>query len=344
MRLAFVVVGIAACAHAPALVPATACTEPLAVGGDATVQSPQVLAGTVTSVAFEGANELAPLLAGVVETHTGQDVSDAPLREDLRRLWAFGVLADARIDARETADGVAIIFAVTPQPRVARVVGADAPELRRLRWLAGTPYEPMRVQRVAREIEDGYLRDGYLDATVAVRRSRGFDVCVRAYRGPRVTIHSIVFRGAQRVTQATLLGALHGKGVNHPGGTYDAQALDEDTIWLANEYYERGMIEAKIGPPEVARFGDHVEVVVPVTEGDVFRVGEMSGLVVPTAIHPGDLFVRSKVTTAMQELGDRYDLQLVPVTTVDHEHRTVAIEFHILWGSPWSALRYFSRH
>ncbi|HSN29016.1 MAG TPA: POTRA domain-containing protein [Kofleriaceae bacterium] len=301
------------------------------------------LDGTVASVAIEGAPELAPLLRGVVETHTGQDVSQAPLREDLRRLWALGVLADARVDAHEEADGLAVVFAVTPQPRIARVLGAEAPELRRLRWLSGTPYEPARVQRVAREIEAGYVRDGYLDASVAVRRSRGFDLCVRVVRGPHVTIRSLVFRGAHRVTQATLLGALHGKGVNHPGGTYDAVALDEDSIWLLDEYYERGMIEAKIGTPEVARHGDHVDVIVPVTEGQVFHIGVLSGLAVPPRIRAGDLFVRSELATAMQELGDKLDAVVTPVTNVDESHRTIAIEFQIQWRSPWSALRYFSR-
>lgn len=319
-----------------------ACTESLALGGDATARTPQPLAGTVASVAIEGAPELAPLLRGVVETHTGQDVSDAPLREDLRRLWAFGVLGDARVDAHETAAGVAIVFAVTPLPRVASVVGAETLELRRLRWLAGTPYEPVRVLRVAREIEAGFVRDGYMDASVAVKRSRGFDLCVRAYRGPHVTVGKVVFRGAKQVTQATLLGALHGKGVNRPGGTFDPQALDDDTPWLANEYYERGLIEVKIGSPKVERYGNRVDVTVPVTEGEVFRIGELSGLVVPAKIHRGDVFVRSKLTAAMQELGDQLDAQVVPITQLDEAHRTVAIQFQLLWRRPWSALRYFS--
>ena len=343
MRLGLLVVGIAACAHAPVPAPVT-CSEPLAIGGDAVVGAPRSLDGTVASVAIEGAPELAPLLAGVVETHTGQSVSDAPLKQDLRRLWAFGVLADARIDARQTAEGVAIVFAVTPQPRIARVVGADSPELRRLRWLAGTPYEPMRVQRVAREIEAAYVRDGYMDASVAVRRSHAMDLCVRAYRGPHVVIGSIVFRGARRVTQATLLGALHGKGVNRPGGTYDPAVLADDSVWLLNEYYERGMIEAKLGTPEVARSGDHVDVVVPVTEGQVFRIGALSGFRVPPAIHRGEIFARSKLATAMQDLGDALDADITPNTKLDEAHRTIDLEFQLAWRRPWSALRYFSRH
>ena len=336
-------VGIAACAHAPALRAPSACTKSLAVGGNATPRTPQPLDGTIASVAIEGAPELAPLLRGVVETHTGQDVSEAPLREDLRRLWAFGVLSDARVDAHETSSGVAIVFDVTPQPRVAEVVGADAPELRRLRWFAGTPYEPVRVMRVAREIEAGFVRDGYMDATVAVKRSRGFDLCVKAYRGPKVHVGSFVFRGAKQVTQATLLGALHGKGVNRPGGTYDAAALADDQLWLANEYYERGLIEVKIGAPKVERYGDRVDVTVPVTEGDVFRIGEMSGLAVPTKLHRGEVFVRSKLTNAMAELGDQLDAQVVPVTQLDEAHHTIAIQFQLQWRRPWSALRYFSR-
>lgn len=343
MRLALAVVGIAACAHAPPLRPPTACTEPLALGGNATPRTPEPRAGIVASVAIEGAPELAPLLRGVVETHTGQDVSDAPLREDLRRLWAFGVLSDARVDARETADGLAIVFDVTPQSRVARVVGADAPELRRLRWLAGTPYEPVRVMRVAHEIEAGFVRDGYMDASVAVKRSRGLDLCVRAYRGPKVHVGSFVFRGANQVTQATLLGALHGKGVNRPGGTYDPAALEDDMVWLANEYYERGLIQVKIGSPQVERYGDRVDVSVPVTEGDVFRIGALSGLAVPAKIREGDVFVRSKLAAAMQQLGDKLDAQVVPVTQLDEAHHTIAIQFQLQWRRPWSALRYFSR-
>ena len=74
------------------------------------------------------------------------------------------MLADARVDAAQTPAGIAIVFAVAPEPRIAAVHGADAPELRRLRWLAGSPFEPKRIARIVREIEAAYLRDGYLDA------------------------------------------------------------------------------------------------------------------------------------------------------------------------------------
>lgn len=333
---------LAACAHAPVSTPQ--CTLPLATGGDATAGGSHQLAGTVASVSIEGAPELAPLLRGVIETHTGQPVAEAPLAEDLRRLWAFDVLADARIDAHETPGGVAIVFAVEREPRIAAVHGADAPELRRLRWLAGSPYEPKRIARIAREIEAAYLRDGYLDATVAVRRSRELDLCVSAYRGPQVTIRKMTFPGAHAVAPAVLLGALHGKDVNHPEGTYDEQALADDQVFLVNEYYERGMIEAKVGTPQLARYSDKLDIAIPITEGPVFRLGTLSGLAVPHSLHRGDLFVRSKVSAAVQALSTALDANVLPVSKVDIEHRRVDLSFEIEWRSPWSALRLLHWH
>jgi len=332
---------LAACAH-PHVPAAPRCTLGLATGGDLEFASPAARSGTIASVSIEGVPGLAPLVRGVIETHPGQPVAEAPLADDLRRLWAQGVLADAHVDARETPDGVAIAFVLAPQPRIRSVHGADTPELRRMHWLAGTPYDPMRVARVAREIEAAYLRDGYLDATVDVHRSRDLDLCVAAYRGPQVTIRSLTFPGAHALTPSLLLAALHGKGVNHPGGTYDPEALSDDTAVLLDAYYERGMIQAKVGDPQVARYNDKLDVALPITEGPIFHLGRVTGLA--HGLHRGDLFVRSKVGAAVREMSAALDADITPVTKLDFEKHTVELTFEIEWREPWSALRLLSWH
>ena len=331
-----VLAAIAGCAHAPP----PACTLPLAMGGTDALVEPADRTGTIASIDVEGAPALAPLLRGVIETHTGQALAEAPIQDDLRRLWALGVLADARVDARDTAAGIAVVFAVTPQPRIAAVHGAGTPQLRRLRYLAGAPYEPHRIQRIAGEIEAAYVRDGYLDARVEVkrRRSHQLELCVIAHPGGRQTIATLTFPGAHAVPQRVLLAALHGKGVNHPGGTYDPAALADDQLWLLNEYYERGMINAKLGDPIVTRRGNSLAVEVPVTEGPVFHLGALTGLVIPKGLATGDLFVRSKLATADSALGDQLDAYVTPVTKLDLEHRRIDIDFQIEWRHPWSAL------
>jgi outer membrane protein insertion porin family len=328
---------VAGCAHAPA----PRCELPLATGGDVRLGERPALDGPIASVSVAGAPAVEPLLRGVIETHTGQQLADAPLREDLRRLWALGALADARIDARATPAGIAVVFEVTPAPRIAAVHGAGAPELRRLRYLAGAAYEPRRVQRVAGEIQAGLVRDGYLDARVAVtrRRSHALELCVAVDRGARQTIGTLTFPGAHAVPAATLLAALHGKGVNHPGGTYDPGALADDKIWLLNEYSERGMINASIGEPRVARHGDTLAIAIPITEGPVFHLGRLTGLAVPHGLTMGSVIVRSKVADAIAELETRVDAEVTPIPSVDLEHHVVDFFFQIEWRHPWSALR-----
>ena len=327
---------IAGCAHAPR----PACTLPLAMGGDVAVGDLSGRTGTIASVEVVGAPALAPLLRGVIETHTGEPLADAPIQEDLRRLWALGVLADASVDARDTVAGIELVFAVTVAPRIAAVHGAGAPELRRLRYLAGAPYEPRRIQRIAGEIESAYVRDGYPDARVAVKRRRSpqLELCVVAHPGAHQTIATLTFPGAHAVPERVLLAALHGKGVNHPGGTYDAQALADDKLWLAYEYYERGMINAKVGDAVVTRHGSTLAVAVPITEGPVFHLGALTGLVVPKGLATGDLFVRSKIAVADSELGDRLDAYVTPVTKLDLDRRRIDIDFQLEWRHPWSAL------
>ena len=311
------------------------------MGGDVRLDEQPALAGPITSVTIAGAPAVEPLLRGVIETHTGQQLADAPLREDLRRLWALGGLADVRIDARETPAGIAVVFELTPAPRISAVHGAGAPELRRMRYLAGAVYEPRRVQRVAREIEAGYIRDGFLDARVAVRRRRSaaLELCVAVDRGARQTIGTLTFPGAHAVSAATLLGALHGKGVNHPGGTYDPAALADDKPWLLNEYYQRGMINASIGEPRITRRGDTLAIAIPVTEGPVFHLGRLTGLAVPHGLTTGDVIARSTIAAAIDDLSTRLDADVTPQTSVDRDHRRVDFVFQLEWRHPWSALR-----
>jgi outer membrane protein insertion porin family len=337
-----ILAAIAGCAHAPP----PSCTLPLAMPGTLGPVEPVDRTGTIAAVDVEGAPALEPLLRGVIETHTGVALAEAPIHEDIRRMWALGVLSDVRVDARETLAGIDVVFAVTPEPRIAAVHGAGTPELRRLRYFAGAPYEPVRIRRVAAEIEAAYVRDGYLDARVAVerRQSPDLELCVDAHPGSRQTIATLRFPGAQRVSDRVLLAALHGKGVNHPGGTYDPTSLVDDAPFLLNEYYERGMVNAKVGEPTVTRTGNSLTVSVPITEGPVFHLGALTGLVVPKSITTGDLFVRSKLATADDELGTRLDAWVTPVTQVDLDRKTIDIHFELEWRHPWSALRLLSSH
>ncbi|MEO8549428.1 MAG: hypothetical protein ABI678_05630, partial [Kofleriaceae bacterium] len=196
---------------------------------------------TIASVRVAGADPaLAATLAKVIETHAGDTFANAHLADDIRRVWALDLVADVQVEAR----GVDVTFAVTPQPLIDRVtITGDAIEtlqMRRFRALAGTPYDAMRIARMADYIERAYVHDGYLDAKVRVKRA-GAGVCVAADHGPNVTIRKLLFPGRHDLAERTILDEIHGGSeVNHPGGLYDADLLGDDVTRIKALYWERG--------------------------------------------------------------------------------------------------------
>ena len=348
-----VVVVVAACAHPrPAPVTCGIGWSPLSArhapgelriditDRDAVIRSVQV-AGIDPAVAVT--------LRSVVETRAGQRMGDAPLSADLRRLWRLGVISDARIEVQDDQ----VSFVVSPRPRVGRVIvaRADPSAVRRFRLLAGAPFEPARITRIAAATELGYVRDGHLDAEVNVSyapRAGGVDVCVDYAPGPRVTIEAVRFPGRSRVPEAALLGALHGAkaGVNTIGGIFDADALAADQIFLTAEYYERGMVNVAVGDPTIVRHGSKLIVEIPISEGPVFHIGSVSIPGAPSFRHDlarGDVFVRSRISEVTNRLQQLVGSDLVlPVTSVDLASRTINLTFTIEWRWPWDALRSWS--
>jgi len=306
-----------------------------------------VVIGSVEIAGIDPA--LAVTLRSVVETAPGQRVGEAPLAADLRRLWKLGVVADAHVEVA----GEHVAFVVSPRPRVGTVVvaHADPAASRRFRLLEGAPFEPARITRIAAATELGYIRDGHLDAEVRVAsapRAGAVDVCVVAVPGPRLTIEAVRFPGRSRVSEATLLGALHGAkgGVNTVGGVYDADALATDEPFLISEYFERGMINADIGDPRLVRHGAKLILEIPVTEGPVFSIGTVSIPAAPGFEHGlvrGELFARSRLADLRDRLqqlaGDAF---VTPQTFIDLEQRRVDITYQIEWRWPWDALRSWS--
>lgn len=305
------------------LTPTEAAIPDLAEHGDVIVE--RVLVRGVVE-------PLATTLRGAVATRPGTPLHAAPLRDDLRSLWALGVVGDARV----AVAGTTVIFEVTPRPTIARVVGQAVPELQRFAMLSGTPYEPARIARMAAAAELAYQRGGHLDARIAVTRAqdRGLELCVVAIPGPRVVIDALKFPGRKTVPEAALLAVIRGGAAfNHPGGVYDPGALEVDRVTvLLEELYERGLIEARIQPARAVRSGDRVTVSLPIEEGPVFRIGKVSGPdQLPTTIAPGDVFRRSQIIAAQGALQDVVgDRGTVLVRTqLDPNHALVDVELYV---------------
>jgi outer membrane protein assembly factor BamA len=319
----------------------------VAISGEGNVG---LLTDKVAAVRVTGATpELSATLSKFIMTKPGDELGRAAIAEDVRRLWAVGVVIDVRVDAVSGHDGAELTFAVTPQPLIERVeISGDARDdldLRRLRALAGTPYEAMRVARMASAIEHSMVYKGYLDAKIHVHRTP-VGVCVRAKRGPLVTIDKIVLEGRHDVPESALISQLRsGKGINQPGGIFDEDMLSEDYLKMEYVYYDHGKANIRISTPKTERHGNHVDVTVPITEGPTFHLGKLdvgafAGHRVALGIATGDLFKRTKITAAIERIQDRIDPGdwVYPQTQIDLQNNTMDVHFAITWRHLWDSL------
>ncbi len=243
-------------------------------------------------------------------------------------------------------------FVIAPQALVGEVTLAgpsrSALALRRMSWLAGTPYEPARFSRMAMAVQRSFVRDGYADARVVVRDRplRGAtDLCVAAALGPRVVISAFRFPGHTGVAEPELVAAIANKdGIDSIGGPYDADKLDGSLHAIEDVYFDRGYPTIRVDPSRVRRVGDALEVEVPVHEGKRFKLGAITltsafgSLRAPLRLATGDWFSRKEIFAEEQRLVELTGADVDVSFALDFDHATVSVEYTVYWRSPWDAL------
>jgi outer membrane protein insertion porin family len=294
------------------------------------------------SIAGVDAN-LADHLRHELATKPGMTTSDAPIGDDIRRLWKLGVVSDVAVEQH----GGDLVFVLAPRPVIHNVVrkGGDALAQARFRQLEATTFEPSRVQRMAEALRESYLREGRLDARVEARHrthATGVDVCVELDPGPRVTIGKVEFPGRKALPKKTLIAAMQSKKLNHVGGTYDEDLLQMDVLYISALYWDRGFADVHVHEAKLERRGKQLELSIPIDEGPIYHLGKITvDLPVRLPIKRGDLFSRTKIADA-RDLIEKFDPRLysvLPMTHIDKEARTIDIEFQLEWRWSWDALR-----
>ncbi|MFT3697671.1 MAG: POTRA domain-containing protein [Kofleriaceae bacterium] len=281
-------------------------------------------------------------LEGVVDLKAGALNADQ-IRDTIRKLWATGIVSDVEA----TVDHDELTFEVTPQPLIDHVtiVGAskDDPSMRRIRALAGTPFERPRLARMAAAIEASWVYRGYRDAHVDLHR-QGNGVCVKAWRGPIVTIGEIHFTGTHDVSEATLKAVLVGKkGINVVGGIYDPTLFERDRWLVQAAYWNRGKANVSLGETKLERHGDHVDLVTHVEEGATYSLGTITyPPIAKLDLKSGERFSRDRIADANQFLQDRIGKAgtVTPVTHVDPDRHVMDVAFEIQWRFPWDMLQF----
>jgi len=124
----------------------------------------------------------------------------------------------------------------------------------------------------------------------------------------------------------------------------DRDQLARATLWLSAFYWDRGYANVTIGDPQVT----DTQVTIRVDEGPRFTIsslaitgdslGDRGGDRAIVKTRPKDVFSRSRIVADVARLSDDYGdrgyafASIIPITHVDLEHDTIALELEIIPG------------
>jgi outer membrane protein assembly complex protein YaeT len=282
----------------------------------------------ISAVRFAGAGPLpADKLAKVFKVRAGQRYNVVKVRKGSERVAAFltkqGYLESrVHIDREDDGGGIRLTAQMELGPVVdltftgAQVSGKQAERVREA-WRAGLS-DQQRLQSVRAATRGRLSLEGYLQATAdshvlnpAPGRKRvEFDL----KPGPRYKGVKTVIEGAPRDRSKELAALIRQQHLQEAVYT-DARRLTET---LTRFYQQRGYLAARIAPPvykldEQRRTG---RIVIPVTEGRVYRVGAVrfsgnsalttDALLAVVPLRTGVLFEPARLEPAVTAVRQKY--------------------------------------
>ena len=286
-----------------------------------------------------------------ISTKPGDRYDERRLKDDFRRVWDTGFVEDLLLDVRDGAKGKIVTFVVDERSRIqivdyrgSKALNATTIEeelkKREATIRIDTFYDINKARRVESILREMLAAKGRPFATVKhdtkAVGGAGLQLSFTVDDGPKASVESIEFEGNTVFSDADLRGEM--KKIKQSGffnlswlggkTTFTeekwADPVEGDRRKLEDFYLDRGYVTASIGEPRI-EYADgkggkkpskKVTLVIPVTEGEQYRVGEVKieGLTIlrEEAIRPffkletGDVYDESKIKKGYDKLRDLY--------------------------------------
>ncbi len=239
------------------------------------------------------------------------DTTEKTILEDFRRLWNTNFLDNLWIDVRDYtfSNGVfgkMVTYNMEERQRVKIVdyVGSKQVETSKIderlkdamaQIRLDSFIDPGLVQKVEGIVREMMKEKGFQNAEVTheIKAMPGGPKIVhltfKIGEGPKVKIRKLTFVGNKAISSRALKRQMKGNKqqwfLSFLGGrgTYQETKFDEDAEKVAAYYRDRGYIRGNVGVPEIKVLGDAsdkktrwIELRVPVTEGNRYKVGDFA--------------------------------------------------------------------
>ena len=279
------------------------------------------------------------------------DKTEASLLEDFKRLWATNFLDDLSIEVIDApydngVMGKRIIYKMEERQRVKIVDYTGSKKLdqtkieeklkeQNILIRLDSFIDPGQIRKVESVVRSFMASKGYQYAEVTHELKplpsgpKLVNLTFNVVEGPKVKIKKIEFEGNKAMSDGDLAGEMkHNKAAHWLSfitsrGVYQEAMFEEDADRIQAFYRDKGYISARVGQPEIKILQDekdgktrNVELKVPVTEGDRYRIGsidfEGNKVVKTEGLRPlfklveGDYYSEKKIRKGMEVSRELY--------------------------------------
>jgi outer membrane protein insertion porin family len=268
-----------------------------------------------------------------MKTTVGQPYSETTVEDDVRSLYATGLVTNVRIYGEPLPDGVKVIVVVQTRVTLTEVAiqGNEVIKAKRIRrelnLKTGTPLDEQALEQARQKVVEMYQRRGYPDTDVQykvdVNEERGTaKVTFAISEGHKAVVKTIRFVGntviksnrlrrEMKTKQNNILGFLTG------AGRLNNQQLDSDVQKIKELYQDNGYADVQVTDVKIDRLNNkYVAITIYINEGQQYHVGTVTitGLHVVTEanfrkvikVTEGKIFSPQKLQKDIKAVEDAY--------------------------------------
>jgi outer membrane protein insertion porin family len=270
-----------------------------------------------------------------MKTTVGQPYAETTVEDDVRALYATGLVTNVRIYGEPLPDGVKVIVVVQTRVTLAGVYiqGAEKVKVARIRkeisLRINSPLDEQLLEQARQKIVDLYQKRGFPDVDVQYKLTTNEDqgtatVTYAISEGAKATVRHIRFSGNTALKASRLRKEMKTKQSNPLGfitgaGRLSSVQLDDDVQKLKALYQDNGYADVQITDVKIERVNPKkVDIFIYITEGAQYHINAVTieGIQIVTEANfrkviketEGQVFSPSKLEKDIKAVEDAYGI------------------------------------
>jgi len=308
----------------------------------------------------------------------GDFYNEEVLKKDFRVLWSTGFFSNVRIEEEQGERGKIIKIVLEENPIIKNITYKTGKRIKeddiinKLKEkdeaiLPYSYYNPAKIQRTIKTIENLLLEKGLAGGKIAVETSKKgkseVEVLIKIDEGPKTKVGEVIFEGTPKIPPGVLRWAIKD---NRPHSiiswvlgkdVYKQSKIIDDLALIKKKLQENGYMEAIVGEPRIEEITKRtiflkkqkmMRIVIPVNAGYLYRTGEVKvegnkalstkGLQLLVRLRKGEIYSTKDREKSVEDIAEVYRnggylyAQIIPVESLDPKRKLVNVTYNIHEG------------